>query len=222
MSRAGPRTPSTNDESKSAAKEGVSRNEPLDDAGDLLSVLLTHTPAAVAIVDRELRYRCASERWVSAFGLSGRTITGEKHTELSPDLSARWKDACERGLAGEASTCHEDTFVRADGTSDWVRWGVHPWRDSSGQIAGLVLSMEVIGERKEAERALLASHEQTKAARAELEAARREAEVARRMKNEFLALLGHELRNPLAPILTALDLMKIRDHAGATRERGVI
>jgi CheY-like chemotaxis protein len=34
--------------------------------------------------------------------------------------------------------------------------------------------------------------------------------------------LGHELRNPLAPILTALDLMKIRDHGGALRERAVI
>src|SRR5262252_2637935 len=41
-------------------------------------------------------------------------------------------------------------------------------------------------------------------------------------KNQCLAVLSHELRNPLAPILTALDLMKIRDHGGATRERGVI
>jgi len=222
MSRAGPRTPSTNDESKSAAKEGVSRNEPLDDAGDLLSVLLAHAPAAVAIVDRELRYRCASERWLSAFGLSDRNIIGENYAELLPAVPARWKEACERALAGEAATCHEDTLLRADGAVDWVRWGIHPWREATGQIGGLVLSVEFIGERKEGERALLASHEQTKAARAELEAARREAVVAQRMKNEFLALLGHELRNPLAPILTALDLMKIRDHSGATRERGVI
>ncbi|KAK0357988.1 hypothetical protein LTR94_037169, partial [Friedmanniomyces endolithicus] len=37
-----------------------------------------------------------------------------------------------------------------------------------------------------------------------------ELQAAARAKDEFLALLGHELRNPLAPIVTALNLMQIR------------
>jgi len=43
-----------------------------------------------------------------------------------------------------------------------------------------------------------------------------------RRKDEFLALLGHELRNPLAPIRTALDLMRLRHPDHAVREREVI
>ena len=39
----------------------------------------------------------------------------------------------------------------------------------------------------------------------------REAEVANRAKDEFLAMLGHELRNPLAPIVTSLEVMARRD-----------
>ena len=41
-------------------------------------------------------------------------------------------------------------------------------------------------------------------------------------KDEFLAMLGHELRNPLSPILTALQLMKLRGEPGSERERTVI
>ena len=53
------------------------------------------------------------------------------------------------------------------------------------------------------------------------EEADRVAESANRAKDEFLAMLGHELRNPLSPILTALQLMKLRGGA-SERERMVI
>jgi PAS domain S-box-containing protein len=48
-----------------------------------------------------------------------------------------------------------------------------------------------------------------------------EARQANRRKDEFLAMLGHELRNPLAPILTALELMQLRGMGGA-REQKII
>ena len=52
--------------------------------------------------------------------------------------------------------------------------------------------------------------------------ARREAEDANRAKDEFLAMLGHELRNPLAPLVTALELMEMRAPDQLARERAVI
>jgi signal transduction histidine kinase/CheY-like chemotaxis protein len=51
--------------------------------------------------------------------------------------------------------------------------------------------------------------------------ARAVAETASRVKDEFMAILGHELRNPLAPILTALQLMELRGDP-QSRERQVI
>jgi PAS domain S-box-containing protein len=56
----------------------------------------------------------------------------------------------------------------------------------------------------------------------QLAAARDAADAANRAKDEFMAMLGHELRNPLSPILTALQLMKLRGDVGAERERTVI
>ena len=52
--------------------------------------------------------------------------------------------------------------------------------------------------------------------------ARKQAEAASRAKDEFLALLGHELRNPLAPIVTTLSLMKLRRGGDHEREREII
>ena len=58
-------------------------------------------------------------------------------------------------------------------------------------------------------------------ARNQIDDLREAAEAANRAKDEFLAMLGHELRNPLSPILTALQLMKLRG-SGSERERTVI
>ncbi len=49
-----------------------------------------------------------------------------------------------------------------------------------------------------------------------------QAEEASRTKDRFLAVLGHELRNPLAPALTALELMKLRGDGAVQREREVL
>jgi signal transduction histidine kinase len=56
-----------------------------------------------------------------------------------------------------------------------------------------------------------------------LRRARRRQEVeANRAKDEFLAMLGHELRNPLTPILATLQLMRMEDEKTFSKERDVI
>ena len=52
--------------------------------------------------------------------------------------------------------------------------------------------------------------------------ARAQAEAANKTKDEFLAMLGHELRNPLAPITTALQLMRSRGNGEFAQEREII
>ncbi len=52
--------------------------------------------------------------------------------------------------------------------------------------------------------------------------ARQDAEDANRTKDQFLAVLGHELRNPLAPALTALELMQRTAPDVCQRERDVL
>ncbi|HZR10822.1 MAG TPA: ATP-binding protein [Myxococcales bacterium] len=65
-------------------------------------------------------------------------------------------------------------------------------------------------------------YESERRARQAAEASEARAVEADRRKDEFLAMLGHELRNPLAPIVTALQLMRLRDASAHDRERAVI
>ncbi len=73
-----------------------------------------------------------------------------------------------------------------------------PIRDADGEIAGAVLVFRDITERKRTENALI---------------------EADRRKDEFLAVLAHELRNPLAPLRTALHIVRIAGHDKAAVEQ---
>ena len=101
-------------------------------------------------------------------------------------------------------------FIRQDGSTETVYFNFvySPFRGAGGEIEGIFVIASDVTEQ------ILA--------RNELEGLREAAESANRAKDEFLAMLGHELRNPLSPILTALQLMKLRGSGGLERERTVI
>jgi diguanylate cyclase (GGDEF)-like protein/PAS domain S-box-containing protein len=111
-------------------------------------LFIEHAPAAIAMLDRDMRYVAVSRRWREDFGLGERDLTGLGHYDVFPDLPEAWKEIHRRCLAGEVARNDEDRFVRADGAVEWLRWEVHPWRDAAGSIAGLLVFSEVITERK--------------------------------------------------------------------------
>jgi signal transduction histidine kinase/ActR/RegA family two-component response regulator len=80
-----------------------------------------------------------------------------------------------------------------------------------------------LGQSLESAAAQQASHEAERAnLLASLEEALDSQREASRVKDEFLAVLGHELRNPLSPIAAALDLMDMRDEPSGQRERAIM
>jgi signal transduction histidine kinase/CheY-like chemotaxis protein len=91
-------------------------------------------------------------------------------------------------IAHRTPVSNEIEIVRADGSVLYVQNDVEPLYDTHGQIYGCVSVCVDLTDRKLAEIAL------------------READ---RKKDEFLATLSHELRNPLAPIRSALELMRL-------------
>ena len=93
-------------------------------------------------------------------------------------------------------------LIAKDGTERPIDDSAAPIRCKEGRIVGCVLVFRDITERKQAE-------DQLRELAANLS-------EANRRKNEFLAVLAHELRNPLAPIRNALQIMRLAEGNGET------
>ncbi len=121
-------------------------------------LFLEHLPAAVAMLDRQMCYLVASQRWVKDYKLDRRedfqsvkNIIGRSHYELFPEVPDPVKDMLQRVLRGESFSCDAEGYTRVDGSIDWVKWEMYPWRDRQGEIGGIMLLTEVITERIQAE-----------------------------------------------------------------------
>ena len=93
---------------------------------------------------------------------------------------------------------HEIVVERPDGQRLTTLAYASPIRDESGRLLGAVNVLVDISDRKRSEEALNEAH---------------------RSKEEFLATLAHELRNPLAPIRNALEIMKLASGNGPVIEQ---
>ena len=124
-----------------------------------LRLFIEHCPAAIAMFDRDMKYLAVSRRWLSDYRLTEPAIRGRSHYDVFPDLPERWKEVHRRCLAGASEKGEADRFPRQDGTVDWVRWDVQPWKNGDGEIGGLIIFSEVLTERRKAVEALRRSEQ---------------------------------------------------------------
>ena len=126
-------------------------------------------PVAVAMFDREMRYLFASRQWRTKYALQKTEIEGRCHYDLVSDVGAETKAVHRRALGGTIVRREEERVIRSDGSEDWFRWEVRPWREQDGAIGGIIITTERITERKRAEQERLA-HLEEQSTRALLEA----------------------------------------------------
>jgi len=115
-----------------------------------LEMFIEHAPAALAMYDRNMRYLAVSRRWRQLYGVTG-DIIGRCHYDVVPDIPERWKIAHGRALEGEPFAFSDERFERANGSVIWMRGEIMPWRESDTSIGGIVISIEDISERKQAQ-----------------------------------------------------------------------
>lgn len=106
----------------------------------------------------------------------------------------------------------EMLYAEDDGTEIWTQVAAVPVRNERGQVTGQVTVVNNIDALKCTEAALRVSEEKYRNLFNEMSRSNRHL-------SNFLAVLAHELRNPLAPILTGLELMRMRPDSSETVAR---
>jgi signal transduction histidine kinase/GAF domain-containing protein/CheY-like chemotaxis protein len=175
-------------------------------------------PAAVYTTDAEGRLTHFNP---AAVKFSGRVpVLGSDRWCVSwklyyPDGRPMPHDACPFAVAlKEGRVVHgaEAIAELPDGTRRWFTPFPTPVRDAAGRIVGGINMLVDITERKLAEETEQRRMEEIRRLANEKAALVTELQAADRRKDEFLAMLSHELRNPLAPIRTAVELLgTVRD-----------
>jgi PAS domain S-box-containing protein len=146
-------------ESAARLKESEAR---FRDSEARLKLFIEYAPAAIAMLDRDLRYLSVSRRWHEMFGLEGQELAGRSHNEVVPDLPAHLAEVNRRCLAGAVERAEEDRFEWSDGRTQWVRWEVRPWRAGSGEVGGVVIFSEDVTGARVAREALSQSEKRFK------------------------------------------------------------
>jgi|GEM_PF-2878977 len=136
-------------------REVLREQAALQKSEHLLRLFVEHAPAAITMLDAQMRHLAVSRRWLADYGKLGQNLIGRSHYEVFPDVPERWKEVHRRCLAGACERAEEDLFVREDGGAQWVCWEVHPWYDAAGAIGGIFIFSEDITQRKLAQQALL-------------------------------------------------------------------
>ncbi len=183
----------------------------------LLHLFLEHSPVALAMLDKELKFIIVSRRWLSEFNLKAGNLIGHSYYDVFPQTSKRWRDIHQRCLAGAEESGEAEPIPRADGSLDWMRWDIRPWYEGEGEVGGIIMFSEMITERKRAEEAINnlkdELEERVRDRTMQLEIANKELET-------FSYSVSHDLRAPLRSI-EGFSQRLMEDYANQLDEAGL-
>ncbi|MFZ5481808.1 MAG: GAF domain-containing protein [Myxococcota bacterium] len=165
-----------------------------------LNAVISASPAAIMLLDPDGTVRLWNPAAERIFGWSPEEVLGRFLPAVDEAQVPEFLRNLGRVVSGEGLSGFEaKRRTRDRGLVDVAIWGA-PVRQPDGGAQCLSVVIDIT-DRKRAEAAALA---------------------ADRRKDEFLAMLGHELRNPLQPIVAALEVIEQRDPGGHVRERAII
>ncbi len=195
--------------------------EALRSSEEQFRTLVEQSPLSIQVFDLEGRLLQVNRAWEHLWGVTPEAL-GDYSLLADPQLDRMGiTPYLRRALAGEALELPPVGYAPAETRPDlavdpeprWVRAFAYPIRDGAGEIRQAVLIQEDYSDRKRLED--------------ELQQRLEELGEASQHKDQFLSMLAHELRNPLAAVTNALHVLSLaepgsraftRSHEIATRQ----
>jgi PAS domain S-box-containing protein len=180
-----------------------------------IEAIYATAPIGLCFIDREGRYAQINERLAEINGLSVSEHLGRTVREILPELA----DLQEQIFEQIFQTRLPILDVEVQGTTPaqpeverhWLA-SYYPLTDKDGQVIGINITVLEMTERKQAE----AERDRLLA---EAQATREAAEQANRDKDEFVAVIAHELRSPINSVAGWMQLLRTRQFDRATINR---
>ncbi|PZO55289.1 MAG: hypothetical protein DCF15_10885 [Phormidesmis priestleyi] len=157
------------------------------------------SPDIFAITDEQGYFSYVSSAWETILGFTLSEAKAQPYLSfVHPDDIERTQAAAQRLLAGDRLVSLENRYRHRDNSYRWISWNVIA--TIGDDIQFYCVGRDITEQKlQEAEREQLLKQEKV---------AREAAERANRIKDEFLAVVSHELRSPLNPILGWSQLLK--------------
>ncbi|QKQ77637.1 response regulator [Nostoc sp. TCL240-02] len=166
---------------------------------------------SVCLVDQEgIILRC-NRAMMQLFCKPAQEILGCVHHELMGAQLGIGDGACFR----RAKETHQRQVLEFQSRKRWFAKTIDPVFDGHGNLTGAVFILSDITERKQAEALLQEQNEHLNRLMVSLQQQTEQAQQANRIKDEFLAVLSHELRSPLNPILGWVRILQTRQQNAA-------
>lgn len=185
--------------------------------------LLLQAPVGTALLTGPQHvFQLANRLYCQLVGRKESELVGKTYSQAFPELVGTalpgiLDEVYQTGGPFVANEYEVPLDRRGDGTIElcFIKFSLEPLRDVGGEVYGMMAIAVDITDQVRARQVIEKAHNERAKLLADLEA-------ASRAKDEFLAMLGHELRNPLSPIVTALALMKLRAGNQVGREQQII
>lgn len=169
--------------------------EALKTRAEELGILLSTIPALVYFKDTDLKYILVNKSFERFVNLPFYVIKGKMVEDLIPDYKMNNYSEMEREVIQSGLPLYNiEEFIQQEEKEVWLTSNLAPFRDTEGEIIGLVGISWDITERKK--------HEN------ELQYAKEQAEEGTRAKSEFLANMSHEIRTPMNGIIGMAEILK--------------